>query len=130
MLAQRASGAVRRPARVQVGPRGRVLGRRLDLRVSNEPLHGRRLSDAPHLHSGTVLLLPAGTVGAVCGAAIKHHHQADGGQDQNQQQDDGGQAHRQQEVRGQIFRGQLEGHSRSQVSSWELPGVLWLQIKS
>lgn len=111
---------------LQVGPRGRVLGRRLDVGVSYEPLHGRRLSDAPHLHPGAVLLLPAGAVGAVCGASIDRRHQADGGQDQNQQQDDGGQAYRQQEVRGQIFRGQLEGHSRSQVSSWELPGVLWL----
>lgn len=35
-----------------------------------QSLHGRRLSDAPHLHPRPLLLLPAGTVGAVGGAAI------------------------------------------------------------
>lgn len=38
--------------------------------ISNQSLHGRRLRDAPHLHPRPFLLLPAGTVGAVGGAAI------------------------------------------------------------
>ncbi len=38
--------------------------------VSYESLHRRRLGDAPHLHPRSLLLLPAGTVGAVGGAAI------------------------------------------------------------
>lgn len=81
---------------------------------SDESLHRRRLGDAPHLHPGPLLLLPAGAVCAVRGAAIQRRHQTGGGQDEDEQQEDRRQGYRQQEVRGQIFRGQLEGR-RSQV---------------
>lgn len=71
------------------------------------------MGDAPHLHPRSLLLLPAGAVGAVSGAAIKCHHQAHRGEDENQQQDDGSQTDRQQEVRGRTRRGQLqEGNIR------------------
>lgn len=76
---------------------------------SDESLHGWRLGDAPHLHPRSLLLLPAGAVGAVGGAAVQGDHQTDGGEDEDQQQDDGHQADSQQQVRGQTLRGQLEG---------------------
>lgn len=53
---------------------------------SNQSLNRRRLGDAPHLHPRPLLLLPAGAVGAMGGAAVERHDQADGGQDENQQQ--------------------------------------------
>lgn len=51
--------------------------------LSYESLHRWWLGDAPHLHPRSLLLLPAGAVGAVSGATIKCHHQADGGEDEN-----------------------------------------------
>lgn len=66
--------------------------------LSYEPLHRRWLGDAPHLHPGSLLLLPAGAVGAVCGAAVYRDHQDDGGQDEDQQHDDGHQTDGQQQV--------------------------------
>lgn len=89
-------------------------------RASDQSLGGRRLGDAPHLHPGPLLLLAAGAVGAVSGAAIQRHHQADGGEDEKQQQDDGRQADGQQEVRGQAFGGQLERLEDTQIRSFNI----------
>lgn len=80
--------------------------------VSYQSLRRRRLGDAPHLHPGSFLLLAAWAIGAVGGAALKRHNQANGGQDENQQKNDRRQADGQQEVRGQTLRGQLEGGER------------------
>lgn len=85
--------------------------------VSYEPLHRRRLSDAPHLHPWPLLLLAARTVGAVGGTAVERHHQADGRQNHNQQQNNRHQTDGQEKVRGQTRRGQLQGGEKEK---WRL----------
>lgn len=81
--------------------------------ASDQPLRGWRLRDAPHLYPRARLLLPAGAVGAVGGAAAQSGSQPGGGQDQNRQEDDGQQAGGQQEVGGQALRCQLQGEKPS-----------------
>lgn len=97
---------------------------------SDEPLSGRRLSDAPHLHPGAILLLPAGAVGAASGpAAQRRRRQAHRGQDQEQQQDGGRQAGGQQEVRGRSLSGQLgaRGEGRGSRFIWNVCAMdLWM----
>lgn len=66
---------------------------------SYESLCGRGLGYVPHLHAGSLLLLPAGTVGAVGGAAVERHHQADGCKDQGQEQEHGRKTDGQHQVR-------------------------------
>lgn len=88
---------------------------------SDEPLGGRWLGDAPHLHPGALLLLPAGAVGATSGpAAQRRRRQAHGGKDQEQQQHGGGQAGGQQEVRGRSLRGQLAVGSKRRKEGFKV----------